>query len=102
MQRQQQLQEALLQQINPANIVTKFSEIMDAGTQLVRTNIPRSMLSYFITLAAKTRELPIIHIELTPESESIPTDPLYPDYPSIREYIQSEIHPPVEDVATTN
>ena len=102
MQRQQQLQEALLQQINPANIVTKFSEIMDAGTQMVRTNIPRSMLSYFITLAGKTKELPITHIELTPESDTIPTDPLYPDYPTIHDFIQSVIHPPVEETPASN
>lgn len=102
MQRQQQLQEALLQQINPANVVTKFSEIMDAGTQLVRTNIPRSMFSHFITLAAKTRELPVIHIELTPESDTIPTDPLYPDYATIQAFIQSAIHPPVEATPETS
>lgn len=102
MQRQQQLQEALLQQVNPANVVTKFSAIMDAGTQMVRTNIPRSMLSYFITLAGKTKDLPITHIELTPESDTIPTDPLYPDYPTIQAYIQSEIHPPVEATPASN
>jgi LCP family protein required for cell wall assembly len=102
MQRQQQLQEALLQQINPANVVTKFSEIMDAGTQLVRTNIPRSMFSHFITLAAKTRELPVIHIELTPESDTIPTDPLYPDYATIQAFIQSAIHPPVAATPETS
>lgn len=99
MQRQQQLQEALLQQINPANVVTKFSEIMDAGTQLVRTNIPRSMFSHFITLAAKTKELPVIHIELTPESDTIPTDPLYPDFATIQAFIQSAIHPPVDETS---
>jgi len=92
----------LLQQINPANVVTKFSEIMDAGTQLVRTNIPRSMFSHFITLAAKTRELPVIHIELTPESETIPTDPLYPDYATIQAFIQSAIHPPVAATPETS
>ena len=102
MQRQQQLQEALLQQINPANVVTKFSEIMDAGTQLVRTNIPRSMFSHFITLAAKTRELPVIHIELTPESDTIPTDPLDPDYATIQAFIQSAIHPPVAATPETS
>ena len=97
MQRQQQIQEALLNQMNPANVVTKFSEIMDAGTQMVRTNIPRSMLSYFITLANKTKELPVVHIELTPESDTIPTDPVYPDFPTIQAYIASALHPaPVE------
>jgi LCP family protein required for cell wall assembly len=96
MQRQQQLQEALLQQVNPSNVATKFSDIVGAGTQMVRTNIPRSMLAYFITLAAKTKELPIVHIELTPESDTIPTDPLYPDFPSIQSYISAVVHPTPE------
>ena len=93
MQRQQQLQEALLQQMNPANVVAKFSDIVGAGTQMVHTNIPRSMFAYFVTLAAKTKELPIVHIELTPESDTIPTDPLYPDFPAIQAYIAAALHP---------
>lgn len=93
MQRQQQLQEALLQQMNPANVVSKFSDIVGAGTQMVHTNIPRSMFAYFVTLAEKTKELPIEHIELTPESDTIPTDPLYPDFPAIQAYIAAVLHP---------
>ncbi len=94
MARQQQVQEALLRQMNPANVLTKFQEIAAAGTQVVKTDIPQSMLGYFVDLGLKTKELPLNHVELTPFSETFPVDTEYPDYPSIQAYINQVIHPP--------
>jgi anionic cell wall polymer biosynthesis LytR-Cps2A-Psr (LCP) family protein len=94
MARQQQVQEALLRQMNPANVLSKFQEIAAAGTQVVKTDIPQSMLGYFVDLGMKTKELPITHIELTPYYEPFPVDTEYPDYASIQAYINSVIHPP--------
>lgn len=97
--RQQQVQEALLRQMNPANVLTKFQEIAAAGTQVLKTDIPQNMLGYFVELGLKTQELPINHIELTPYFEPFPVDVEYPDYPSIQAYINSVIYPP-EPTAT--
>jgi hypothetical protein len=57
------------------------------------------MLGYFVDLGLKTRKLPVTHIELTPYYEPFPVDTEYPDYPGIRAYIDSVIHPP-EPTAT--
>ena len=94
MARQQQVQEALLRQMNPANVLTKFQEIAAAGTQVVKTDIPQSMLGFFVDLGLKTKELPINHIELTPYYEPFPVDTEYPDYAGIHGYVYSVIHPP--------
>ena len=97
--RQQQVQEALLRQMNPANVLAKFQEIAAAGTQVLNTDIPQSMLGYFVELGLKTQELPVNRIELTPYFEPFPVDVEFPDYPSIQAYINSVIYPP-EPTAT--
>ena len=59
MGRQRQVQEAILQQFDPANVLTKFQAVAQAGAQVVSTDIPQSMLGYFVELAGKSRELPV-------------------------------------------
>lgn len=79
MQRQRQLQEAVVRQFNPANVLSKFQAVAEAGSQVVRTDVPQSMLGFFVDLAAKTREQVITSIELTPAGDVDPEDPDY-DY----------------------
>jgi len=95
MVRQQQLQEALLEQVNPANVLTKFQDIAAAGTSLLKTNVPQSMLGYFVDLGMKTKSLPLSHIALTPFDPAWPVDPLAPDYLGLQGYLQSVLFPPV-------
>lgn len=83
MERQRQLQTAILQQFQPANVLTKFESIVDAGTQVVQTDIPQSTLAYFLDLALKTKDLPIDNVELTPPL----IDPEYPDWDLVRQTV---------------
>jgi len=83
MDRQRQVQEAMLKQFDPGNIVTKFQAVAAAGTQVVSTDIPQSMLAHFVDLASKTRELPIEKLNLVPPE----FDNVHPDYA----YIQSRV-----------
>ncbi|GAB3616075.1 hypothetical protein GCM10027416_06320 [Okibacterium endophyticum] len=94
MERQRQLQEAILRQFTPANVLSKFQVIAEAGAQVVKTDIPESMLGYFTDLAMKTKELPISAIELTPAND---IDPENPDFAAIRELINSTLHPPTDE-----
>ena len=84
MVRQHQLQEAILEQTNPANVLSKFQAVAAAGARLVETDIPQSTLGFFVELATKTKELPITQVELTPDND---VDPEYPDYGLIRELV---------------
>ena len=79
MSRQRVLQEAILQQFNPANVLTKFQGVAQAGEQVVKTDVPQGMLGYFTNLASKTKELPVGAVELVPDNGVDPTDPDY-DY----------------------
>lgn len=66
MARQRQVQEAVLQQFEPANVLTKFQAVAEAGSQVVSTDIPQGMLGYFVELAGKSRSQPIEKLELVP------------------------------------
>lgn len=96
MQRQHQLQQAILEQFSPANVLSKFQAVAAAGARLVQTDIPQSALGFFVELASKTRELPITQLELTPVND---VDPEFPDYPYIWQLVADATAPiEVEDL----
>jgi LCP family protein required for cell wall assembly len=84
MARQRVLQEAILKQFNPANVLTKFQGVAEAGQQVVKTDVPQGTLGYFANLAGKTRDLPVGSVELVPDNG---VDPQDPDYDYIRSLI---------------
>ena len=51
-QRQQCIQQAMMGQFNPQTLLTQFSDLMQAGENLVETNLPQSQLGSFLDLAA--------------------------------------------------
>ncbi|WP_241982594.1 LCP family protein [Cryobacterium sp. HLT2-28] len=91
MVRQRQMQEAILAQASPANVLTKFQAVAKAGSQVVKTDIPQGMLGYFVNLASKTKALPIKSVELIPDNN---VDPENPDYGVIRDLIATSLAPP--------
>ena len=93
MLRQAQLQEAILHQFNPGNVLAKFQAVAAAGAQVVKTDIPQGMLGYFVDLASKTKELPITRIALVPPE----VDPEEPDWEYIRQLVASAVAPPTEE-----
>lgn len=76
MNRQRQVQEAMLRQFEPSNIVLKFQGVAAAGAQVISTDIPQPMLGHFVDLGAKTRELPIEKLNLVPPE----FDGVHPDF----------------------
>jgi LCP family protein required for cell wall assembly len=91
MQRQRELQAAILQQFTPANVLSKFQAIAQAGTQVVKTDVPQDMLGYFTDLAMKSKEQPISSVELTPANGIDQDDP---DFDAVRALIEADLHPP--------
>ena len=79
MSRQRDVQEAILRQFTPANILTKFQAVAAAGTQVVKTDIPSVMLGLFVDLGTKSRMRPVVRLELVPDEFS----PSQPDFDKI-------------------
>jgi polyisoprenyl-teichoic acid--peptidoglycan teichoic acid transferase len=76
MARQRQVEIAIAKQFQPAIILTKFQAIAGAGAQVVKSDIPPSLLSHLVTLADKGRKLPVTQLALVPP-EYIPAQPDY-------------------------
>jgi LCP family protein required for cell wall assembly len=89
MARQRVVQQAIIAQFQPSVVLSKFQAIAAAGAQVVKTNVPSSMLPFFVDLADKGRKLPVTDLELVP-----PTfNPAYPDYAAIDAAVQAAIAP---------
>lgn len=87
MERQRQVQEAIIQQFEPANVLTKFQAVAEAGAEVVRTDIPQGMLGAFVELASKTKALPIVSVELVPPL----VDPEWPDFAYIHQLVDEAL-----------
>ena len=90
MARQRILEDAILKQFTPINVATKFQDIAKAGQQVMKTDIPQSMLGYFVDLGMKTRQLPVQNLELVPPT----VDPTDPNYDQIHSLVQKAVTPP--------
>jgi LCP family protein required for cell wall assembly len=91
MKRQRELQTAILAQFTPGNVLARFQDVAAAGSDVLETDLPQSMLPYFAELALKSKELPVATIELTPEHGVDPEDP---DWSFVQELVRQALHPP--------
>jgi LCP family protein required for cell wall assembly len=91
MKRQRALQEAILKQFTPQNVLTRFQDVAAAGADIVQTDLPQSLIPFLADLAIKAKEQPVTTIELTPEGG---IDEYEPDYPYIKELVAQKLHPP--------
>ena len=100
MQRQRELQAAILAQMNPGNVLLRFQEVAGAGKSVVQTDIPDSMLGRFVDLAAKAREFDPVSVNLVPPK----IDPEYPDYAKAHRMVAKAVEkasPPPEGAEET-
>ena len=88
MRRQKEVEQAVLDQMNPATIFTRFQEVAAAGKQLVLTDIPKDMLSKYLDLAIKAKKKGMKVLDLVPEKGYHPGNP---NYSKIREDIANMI-----------
>lgn len=85
MARQRQVQEALLAQFEPANVLSKFQDVAAAGSQVIKTDVPQGMLGYFVQLGLKTKSQPVEPIELVPPA----VNPEHPDYDVVHSLVKN-------------
>lgn len=89
MLRQREVQLALLDQFDPANVLSKFQAVASSTTQVIKTDVPQSMLGYFVQLGLKTKELPVGSIQIAPPD----VDYEDPDYDAIHAEVQAALFP---------
>ena len=91
MDRQRQVQEAMLAQFEPTNVLGKFRGIAEAGVQVISTDVPSVMLPRFVDMASKARSQPLTKLELVPGVPGV--DTVYPDYESIHALVNAAVNP---------
>ncbi|MDQ1131402.1 LCP family protein [Microbacterium sp. SORGH_AS_0888] len=91
MQRQRQLQEAILAQFSPTNVLTHFQQVAAASSDLVTTDIPQQLLPTLVDLAVKAKGQPVTTLDLTPANG---VDDQNPDFAEIPPMVQQMLHPP--------
>lgn len=91
MRRQHEVEQAVLSQIEPATVLTRFQQIASAGQKLVRTDIPSPMLAQYVELAGKARAIGIQELSLVPPK----IDVIHPNFSAIHEMVKKSF-------ATTN
>ncbi|MFL4478157.1 LCP family protein [Paeniglutamicibacter sp. ORCA_105] len=91
--RQQCLQQAMISQFSPKTMLTRFTSIMDAGEQLVETDIPQQQLGSFLNLADKARQTPFKRLTLGAPDFGSAGDKFstYPDFDEIHSRIDGLI-----------
>lgn len=88
MMRQQEIQAAILKQMDPANVLNRFQQIASASKELVLTDVPSGMLSVYLDLAIKAKKLGIKNLALVPKNGF---EPDAPDFGKIRGAVQTFI-----------
>jgi anionic cell wall polymer biosynthesis LytR-Cps2A-Psr (LCP) family protein len=66
MARQKCVMNAMLRQLDPTTVVTRFGDIAKAGKQVISTSIPRGEIATFVSLAMKAKNLPVSTVSFVP------------------------------------
>ncbi|MEN9967557.1 MAG: hypothetical protein RL036_790 [Actinomycetota bacterium] len=86
MRRQHEVEDQVLKQMDPANVLSRVQQIMSAGKELVKTDIPSGMLFEYKNLAGKAKAYGIKSLNITPPVY----DPVYPNFAKIHADIQAK------------
>jgi LCP family protein required for cell wall assembly len=86
MRRQHEVEDQVLKQMDPANVLSRVQQIMSAGKQLVKTDIPSGMLFEYKNLAGKAKAFGIKSLNITPPNY----DPVYPNFARIHADVQAK------------
>lgn len=91
-QRQQCIVQAMIQQMNPLTLFTKFTDIVKAGTKIIESDVTTAQIGSFIDLALKSQSQPVKKLILGPPdmTSNVPgqTDfPTYPDFALSRQKV---------------
>ena len=87
MARQKCVMSAMLQQLSPQLVITKFGALAEAGESLIETDLPASELDTFAQLALKARTQKVSSVSFVPPAISTSS----PDIAKIRSMIETAV-----------
>jgi LCP family protein required for cell wall assembly len=87
MARQRCVMTAMLQQVNPQTMLTKFRDVAKASAQVVSTDIPEADLGTFVELALLAKKEKVTSVQFVPPLIT----PSHPDFAKVRRLVASAI-----------
>lgn len=87
MARQKCVMDAMLNQLDPVTVLTKFNKIAAAGKEIMETDVPPSEINKLINLAGKAKSHPIASVAFVPPM----IYPGSPDFALIRRTVQASV-----------
>jgi hypothetical protein len=87
MARQKCVMSAMLDQLSPQVVVTKFGRIAEASQEVISTNLPASEVDRFVALALKAKAQPLATVSFVPPL----VNTAEPDIDLIHERVQTAI-----------
>ncbi|MHC6219995.1 LCP family protein [Arthrobacter sp. MMS24-S77] len=91
-QRQQCVQQAMLKQLDPGTLLSKFEGIANAGTKVVESNISSAQLGSFVDLAIKSKSQPVSRLTIGPPDFDAAFSTT-PDFNVIHDRVQQLLKP---------
>ncbi|MFE0154850.1 LCP family protein [Nonomuraea sp. NPDC059007] len=85
MKRQQCVMNAMLSQLQPANVLLKFNALARAAKSTFVTDIPRDLLGELVPLADRVKSGRVSTMNFVPPAYN----PAYPDFPRIRRAVRT-------------
>jgi LCP family protein required for cell wall assembly len=82
---------AIVERATPQNVLTHYREIAAAGEQLIRTDVPQTMLGDFVSLGQKVKSAKITNIDLN-KTKNFPNG-RNPNYAGMRQIVDQALHP---------
>lgn len=103
--RQQCVQQAMLKQLDPGTLLTKFEDIANAGTKVVESNISSAQLGSFVDLALKSKSQPVKRLTIGPPDfdasfSTVPDFDLI--HSKVQELLTSQNSPKADDSMVSN
>ncbi|MFF2606218.1 LCP family protein [Arthrobacter koreensis] len=91
--RQQCVQQAMVAQLDPATLLTRFQAIASAGEEVVHTDIPQDQLGSFVDLALKSKNHEVQRMTIGPPDFGTAADNFatYPDFDLIHSRVQEKL-----------
>ena len=87
MQRQRCVMNAMVSQLDPATLLSRFQQIAAASTRVMHTDLPAAELATFVDLGSKAKSHKISSVQFVPPL----IDPAHPDYTVIRDRVTAAV-----------
>jgi len=94
MDRQRCMVDAIIDEAQPLNLIRRYQALAAAGKEIVRSDVPRSLLPAFVDLALKVKSAEVTSVVFRSSEEFYPGDP---DFAFLRKSVRKALEPPAPE-----